>query len=84
MTPGWSKRKPSSRNKTMALFFPLNETTPRAHADLCARFMADSNMKCWAWSKYHKIWLIANHPEWQANSYYHIGFTTPTQPPTGE
>lgn len=53
--------------------------TPRAHAELASRYMADDSLKCWLWNG--DEWELAASPMWYAESIYHVGHETPTAPP---
>ena len=61
----------------------MSETTktPRAHAELAARFMADSSLKCWMWMLSGTFWLEQKHPNWHEGLIYHVGREKPTAPP---
>ena len=61
----------------------MRETTktPRAHAELAARFMADSSVKCWWWSADAARWAEIVHPNWRENLIYHVSHEAPTEPP---
>ena len=61
----------------------MSETTktPRAHAEMAARFMADSSLKCWAWVPSTKLWVENERPIWLDNLIYHVGHEKPTAPP---
>ena len=61
----------------------MSETTktPRAHAELAARFMADSSLKCWLWNPNAGQWDLCQHPVWRENLIYHVGHEVPTAPP---
>lgn len=71
--PGWEKCE----------IYEMSETTktPRAHAEMAARFMADSSLKCWVWGVTSKCWLEHRAPEWHAHLSYHVGHEAPTEPP---
>lgn len=53
--------------------------TPRAHAAMAARFMADDSLKCWLWNG--DEWVLAASPMWYAESIYHVGHKKPTAQP---
>ena len=61
----------------------MNDTTktPRAHAEMAARFMADSSLKCWAWAVDAGRWVENERPRWYENLAYHVGHEKPTAPP---
>ena len=61
----------------------MSETTktPRAHAEMAARFMADSSLKCWLWMPSAKLWVESERPNWHENLIYHVGHERPTEPP---
>ncbi len=61
----------------------MSETTktPRAHAEMAARFMADSSLKCWSWMSSAKLWVENKRPNWHENMAYHVGHEKPTAPP---
>ena len=61
----------------------MSETTktPRAHAEMAARFMADSSLKCWAWAVDARRWVENERPRWYENLVYHVGHKKPTAPP---
>ena len=61
----------------------MSETTktPRAHAEMAARFMADSSLKCWAWAVDARVWVENERPRWYGNLVYHVGHEKPTAPP---
>ena len=60
----------------------MSETkTPRAHAELAARFMEDDSLKCWIWNSHEKRWVENECPLWNYNGAYHVGREKPTAPP---
>ena len=61
----------------------MSETTktPRAHAELAARFMADGSLKCWMWKQDKKLWVENERPTWHDGLAYHVGHEKPTAPP---
>ena len=53
----------------------MSETkTPRAHAELAARFMADDSLRCWVWKEDSRIWVEYRTPVWHENLIYHVRF----------
>lgn len=60
----------------------MSETkTPRAHAEMAARFMADDSLKCWVWVPAAELWVESERPNWQENLVFHVGHEAPTEPP---
>ena len=61
----------------------MSETTktPRVRAEMAARFMADSSLKCWLWMPSAKLWVENEYPNWHENLTYHVGHEKPTKPP---
>lgn len=61
----------------------MSETTktPRAHAELAARYMSDSSLKCWSWVPSAKRWVESDLPTWHEDLIYHVGHEKPTAPP---
>lgn len=61
----------------------MSETTktPRAHAELAAKYMADDSLKCWLWDSSEALWDWCQHPLWNAHLIYHVGHEAPTEPP---
>lgn len=59
----------------------MSETTktPRLHAEMASRYMADDSLKCWLWNG--DEWELAASPMWYAESIYHVGHEKPTAPP---
>lgn len=57
----------------------MTTTTPRPHAEMAARFMADDSLKCWLWNG--DEWALAALPMWYAETIYHVGHESPTAPP---
>lgn len=59
----------------------MSETTktPRLHAEMASRYMADDSLKCWLWNG--NEWAFAAVPMWFAESIYHVGHKKPTAPP---
>ena len=57
----------------------MSETTktPRAHAEMAARFMADSSLKCWAWAVDARRWVENERLRWYENLVYHVGHKKP-------
>ena len=55
--------------------------TPRPHAEMAARFMADSSLKCWAWAVDARGWVENERPRWYENLVYHVAHEKPTAPP---
>lgn len=53
--------------------------TPRLHAEMASRYMADDSLKCWLWNG--DEWVLAALPMWYAESIYHVGHEKPTAPP---
>ncbi len=61
----------------------MNDTTqtPRAHAAMAARFMADSSLMCWQWDSNAVRWDLHQYPNWHEYLIYHVGHEVPTDPP---
>ena len=57
----------------------MTTTTPRPHADMASRYMADDSLKCWLWNG--DEWALAAVPMWYAETIYHVGHESPTAPP---
>ena len=55
--------------------------TPRAHAELAARYMSDSSLKCWLWDPSAEQWDLRRYPVWHEDVIYHVGHEKPTAPP---
>lgn len=51
-------------------------TTPRPHAELAARYMADSTLKCWVRGSNNE-WELSTNPAWYARLEYHVGHAPP-------
>ena len=61
----------------------MSETTktPRAHAEMAARFMTDGSLKCWLWMPSAKLWVEEERPNWHEDMTHHVGHEAPTKPP---
>ena len=61
----------------------MSETTktPRAHAEMAARFMADDSLNCWQWDSSAARWELRQHPYWHKDLIFHVGHEKPTAPP---
>ena len=57
----------------------MTTTTPRPHAEMASRYMADDSLKCWLWNG--DEWALAAVPMWYAETIYHVGHESPTAPP---
>ncbi len=52
-------------------------TTLRPHAELAARYMADSTLKCWYKYPLNPEWKIIKIPAWIPGFEYHVGHEPP-------
>lgn len=52
-------------------------TKPRPHAELVARYYADSTLKCWFRLDSHDDWLYTSEPSWLKCCEYHVGHEPP-------
>lgn len=55
--------------------------TPRPHAEMASRYMADTNMNCWGWNDTEQRWRLVASPCWYAHETYEVCEHRPTHKP---
>ena len=59
-------------------------TEKRPHAELAAKYFADSELKCWVWVKpvdENGFWEKVDMPKWSPSEIYEVGEFKPTHTP---